>query len=390
MSNNSTIAIVTALQDGGSFYMRGGHLTVTNRSKAVNSTSAGCGAFLSIIQGTATVSGDSRIAHSGVSPGTSQQLEGTVAVSGGTVTIANSTIANSETIYGGAIFMDGGTLTIRESLIVNSTAQEGSGIFMIGGSAQITGSRISRTNALSTTAGSCLKLSGGDLRLIYSVIERSSSKSVSAGAILHVPSVSTGVGPLFIATFSEFQQHECNGPIFSQQGEARLILRNITITPILPECNTVSLASPSAFPGFEAKGCGTKYTDRQQQTWGVCNSDSPDACSTQSVVGTPLESLHCRCPFPEFANPDLAADFAPYQEVGGCIAPMRLTDMTVISRRVAVALTKPPVVPHDDWQLVKSVNVTLGEGALNQNIVDSELGPPLLIVCLCACSVEPR
>eukprot|EP00966_Prymnesium_polylepis_P265857 6141278-Prymnesium_polylepis.1 len=72
ISNNSTIESAMALQDGGTFYLRGGFLTVTNHSRVLNTTAAGCGAFLTVIQKTATVSGDSIIANSGMSTATSK------------------------------------------------------------------------------------------------------------------------------------------------------------------------------------------------------------------------------------------------------------------------------------------------------------------------------
>jgi hypothetical protein len=108
------------------------------------------------------------------------------------------------------------------------------------------------------------------------------------------------------------------------------------------------------------------YTDGGLQTWGVCSSTTPGACAAVSVNGTSLEALTCRCPWPEFANPDVEGTYAPYEQgVGGCIAPMRLAAMSVISRRVAIALSKPatfsPTVEEPmPPSMVQSLNVTLG------------------------------
>eukprot|EP00966_Prymnesium_polylepis_P329326 7385050-Prymnesium_polylepis.1 len=194
----------------------------------------------------------------------------------------------------------------------------------------------------------------------------STTSTPGYGAILEIPPEATNV--LFVATDTEFIQHTCDSTLFLQAAPATVLLRNISFSP-LPGCAPSSLASPAAFIGITTKGCGETYTDRQDQTWDVCSSRTPGSCSAQPVVGTSLESLSCACPWPELIDPKIAdAALAPYQpfpsldqRTSGCIAPMRLTEVAVISRKVLIDLSKPASLQAAAAQasMERFVNVTL-------------------------------
>eukprot|EP00966_Prymnesium_polylepis_P172026 3977917-Prymnesium_polylepis.1 len=215
----------------------------------------------------------------------------------------------------------------------------------------------SQSDSPTSRGGGCFHLSGGDLHLISSVVEDSSSLG-SGGLILSVPSGTLNEGPLFVATFTEFRQRACDRPLFSQQGLAQIVLRSITFTP-LDGCDTTALASDTAVDGLDTKGCGQTYTDRRAESWGVCSSRSPDACTVHAAVGTILESLECTCPAPELINPNDADPlFAPYRSSGGCITPMKLADVVVARRMVEATLSKP-ASGLGAGTMERNINVTL-------------------------------
>eukprot|EP00966_Prymnesium_polylepis_P173999 4025720-Prymnesium_polylepis.1 len=168
---------------------------------------------------------------------------------------------------------------------------------------------------------------------------------------------------LIVFTHVEFRQHECDGTLFSQLGAATMVLRNVSFVA-LAGCDTAALASPAAFVGVPITRCGERYTDYNTEEWDVCSSGASGACAAHPVNGTTLESIFCDCPFPEMRDP--AVDdgaLAPYLPLpsldlrtGGCLTPMQLTDVAVISKRVVVALSKSGAAQDS---MEHAVNVTL-------------------------------
>ena len=382
IANGSSILHSLAEDSAGAIFIAGGTLSISNRSEVMNSTSNGAegeGGFVMIFSG-----GILEITGSSAIRGSTASVGGAVVMVGGTMTIINSSIINSTAQQGAALYTSSGEVVFRNSLVIDSFAVVpaqgigGAAVWVSGGRTTFWGSRIARSTSMAPMGPACFYLSAGELHLSYTIVEDSRSPRASragVGVILevHVPQSSTGFGPLLIATFTEFRQRLCHQtPMFSQQGAAQIVLRNIQFTP-LGDCDRTALSSASAFPGITTLACEQGYTDGDLQTWGVCSSTTPGACAAVSVNETSLRALTCRCPWPEFDNPDVEGTYAPYKQgVGGCIAPMRLAAMSVISQRVAIALSKPATfsatlqeaVPAS---MVQSLNVTLGEIACNRS-----------------------
>ena len=88
--------------------------------------------------------------------------------------------------------------------------------------------------------------------------------------------------------------------------------------------------------------CGETYTDIDQSTHGVCSSTAAGSCHSIPIAGTAFQSLTCDCPYPEFVDVNSAdPEYAPYLPRGGCVEPIRLTELTIVSTSVEVALSKP-------------------------------------------------
>ena len=362
VTNSSSLLYQTAKQDNGWVFIRGGVVELSGGSTVFNSTATGEGGVLSIIAGSLMII-DSAIMNSTVA-GTG----GVLSSASGTLLLLNSSLINSTAKSGGAMYIGGGEITISECMIKNSRAEDGGAFWINSGVMTITSNtEITQSVALLRTGAPCIKIDGGDLNVVSSIIESGITSDTSIGVFAHVPGGVTGVGPLLLVTFTEFRALDCgNQALISQLSPAQLVLRSITFTPPAG-CSVDALTHGDAFAGITAtKGCGAQYVDRQQQTWDVCSSRSPDACVALPVGSSTLLNLTCSCPWPEYDSYDGA--FAPYEQVGGCIAPMRLTDLSVILKNVAVALSKPPSFQSTPEQAVPasmlhSINVTLREPA---------------------------
>ena len=96
---------------------------------------------------------------------------------------------------------------------------------------------------------------------------------------------------LIIVTLSQFREYDCTSgrALLSQTGTAQSLLRNTTFAT-LGSCN-MSTFTQDLFPGVSGMTCGETYRDRQNQEWGVCNSQMPGACTPAFVPGTMLQSL---------------------------------------------------------------------------------------------------
>eukprot|EP00966_Prymnesium_polylepis_P074880 1737164-Prymnesium_polylepis.1 len=339
MDNGSVIIGSSSLNDGGVMWFNGGYATVVSCS-IVDSFSIGDGAVFHLSGGTATVTNAS-IANS-----TARSSGGVAYVAAGSLTISegSSIVSSKAQRYGGAFFTDGGDIRVLNgSSILNSTAYiSGGAMSLNGGSIAVKDSRVAFSDA-GRGGGGCVRLLHGELHLTRVIVEHSVSSSM-LGTIVIVPADTTGPGPLFLATFTRFRLHECDGSLFNQSGAAQIAFRNSTFTSTVSRCKTALLNPQVAFAGITPKGCGETYIDhRSQQPLHVCSSRSAGACSAQPVANTNLVGLTCQCPDPETVDPAKEdPGLAPYLVSGGCITPMSLTDVTVVSRRVVnVRLSKP-------------------------------------------------
>ena len=393
--NSSSTGISSPYWYGGALHVWGGDLLITNGSSLVNSHSETNGGAISMLTGSCTISSSSIVSSY------ARESGGALVVVGGALFMVDSSVVRSSAShYGGAIitffvgaitlqrcsiFMsnsgwgggaastfDLGVIVITDSIIVNSTAATYGGFMCISsGTARVITSRVARSHSIQ--AGGFLNLITGSMHLTYSIIEDSTNSALSFGHILNV--METADGGLILLTSSEFRQANCDGALFSALRRAQIVLRNFTLTP-LAGCSPAALASAHAFVlSGPTKGCSDTYEDPaqpNQEKYPMCSSASPGGCIAHPVAGTALTSLSCSCPFPEFINPAAAQlvndqtsgvgtlAFAPYLPSTGCIAPMRLTDVTIITRTVVVALSKPAVNGPDAMASMEhSLNISL-------------------------------
>ena len=75
------------------------------------------------------------------------------------------------------------------------------------------------------------------------------------------------------------------------------------------------------------------------------------------IAGTAFQSLTCECPYPEFVDTDSPdPELAPYLNTGGCVEPIRLSEVTVVSTKIEVALSKP-ASSEDEWTMSREWTV---------------------------------
>eukprot|EP00966_Prymnesium_polylepis_P317590 7337234-Prymnesium_polylepis.1 len=335
-------------QSGGALFLEGGTLEMSG-SNIMNSTASVNGGAMSVTSGASSViiTGASNIINCDAGNfGGIHLLDGSVLMTNGssminsaawiggafyvvggrlTISTGSKIVASTAGHTGGAMHISGGRVTVEgRSSILNSSCSlnEGGAIYLNGGSVKLIDSHVASSR--SAAGGGFLFLAGGELLLTNTSIENSTSDN-SEGAIVYVPPSTTGTGPLLLTTFSEFRQRVCSGSLINQLGVAQLGFRTSTFTG----CSSTFLASPTAFVGLvTTRGCGETYRDAEQRSWGTCSSDAGDACFSQPMGGTPLQSLTCRCPFPQYADPvDPDTILAPYRRAGGCVDPVRLTDV---------------------------------------------------------------
>ena len=232
-----------------------------------------------------------------------------------------------------------------------------------------------RESNLSKSNGGGFYLGGGELHLVSSIIEKCAS--TRDGSILYVPANLPGLGPVFVATFTQFRTERCTTKIFKTESAAQIVLRDInfdrTSEATGSSCGTTDLDSTMFSFAAPLLDCGGNYNDIAGNAWGVCSSSSGGACSQLSVPGTALPSIGCVCPSPEFVHPSHRdPGFAPYQQTGGCVTPMRMMDFDVTSKEVTYGLSKPTSMVH-------TVNVTVHmrgddvDSPANWTIVNSSL-----------------
>ncbi|KAL3904217.1 MAG: hypothetical protein SGPRY_011371, partial [Prymnesium sp.] len=310
-TNKTHVSGSFAVSRGGGLYISGGWATIANSSSLVRSTATDGGGFF-LATGIITVASDVLISDSSAAYGAA------ILVEGGTVLITdNCSVLHSHASWrGGAFHVTSGVVTVRHCLVADSSARQLAGAIHVDGGL-VTLENCTLLRADCQRAG-CFNLVGGEFHLASSVVEGCTSSKLE-GVILMVPADTVGAGPLLLITRTEFRQHECAGSLFNQKGVAQVILRDISFTP-LGVCENSSLASPEAFAGMTTLGCGQQYTDRQQQSWGVCSLDVKGACSLRPVANTPLQMLLCQCPQPEFIPDPAVSDvhLAPFLR-DGCI-----------------------------------------------------------------------
>jgi len=320
---------------GAAIYSAGATLVVSGQSLIATSDASQRGGAFHITEGSVLLDEGTIIMNS-----TASESGGAILLDSGRVTLANgSSIMHSRVkwLFGGAIRSNGGSVTVSTNCyIVDSFAPFGGMVYISSGAVTIIGSRV-RDSTASGDGGFCF-LEGGELHLVNSSVERSSCSS-SGGMIIHIPSDTTGVGPLLLLTFVELRQHLCDSPLFSQLGAAQILLRQVRVTA-LPGCNSTNLASSSAFHGVVTKGCGESYSDRQQQVVGTCASTESTSCSSHRVPGTVIQSLTCRCAWPEFENPENPLELAPYLP-SGCLSLRMFKQLIVQSEELSITLSKP-------------------------------------------------
>ena len=358
-------------RSGGAVHMSGGSLTMQGCSTS-GGRSGKSGGILAILQGSATLmdcsmldskadlqggcinigGGDLRMMKCRLENCEAVGGGGAIVMYDGSVSLTEScsisktrsfTINERDKILGGAILALGGTLMADDLTISDCTARAGGGVLAIT-SARV----VLRNSRILRSIERALHLTSGELHLVNCAVERSAASAPNAdGAIAYFASsaATADSGPLLIATFTTFRQHACNAPLFSSAGPFQLVLREITFVP-LDGCDATSLAS--ALATVTAKGCSETYTDKDGVEWGACSSRSEGACSAHPVARTTLPSLSCTCPLPEYVNPSAAdAAFAPYSApyladpAGGCIVPMQMQAISVVSDEINVALSKP-------------------------------------------------
>ena len=212
---------------------------------------------------------------------------------------------------------------------------------------------------LCAQVGGCFFLVYGNVNLTGTTLD---SCEAHIGSVFFVPPSTFGDGPLFIATMVTIWQRSCQGSVFEQQGAAQIVLRMVTFMPPL-RCDSPTLDLPMAFGNVTTKGCGEVYTvpSLPDSTFGVCSSDTTDACEEQPVAGTALTALSCKCPPPQLVNPLIEnVTLAPYVRVGGCVNPRELDRIYVERKKVVVALSKPDntlevvnatlIMKGNDWE----------------------------------------
>ena len=87
--------------------------------------------------------------------------------------------------------------------------------------------------------------------------------------------------------------------------------------------------------------CDDKYVDPStQREVGVCSREA--TCTPSPVLGTPLPGVSCECVYPALPNLDYETSLAPYSEAfDGCLVPMQMDDLIIVSDSLTVTLTKP-------------------------------------------------
>ncbi|KAL1507496.1 hypothetical protein AB1Y20_008332 [Prymnesium parvum] len=324
-----------------------GLIATISRGCLISNATAESGGAMGMASGGLTISGGCvvRDAHA--------EVGGAVALQGGTVAMSDCVIVGC-TSWLGAIHVSAGVMTVSNSLLTNNSATEcGGALYIESGLLSVDNSSISHATSESFGgAGAACALFVGVLRIVNVVANITQS---ATGSFLYVSSHPTPTSAV-VLTFVEVHHQQCGGAIVSLSEALQLVSRVFSVSN--SEC--LEDPPPPQIVGVAPIGCGGAYQVAGASPTGVCASSSADACHAD----TPL-SLSCTCPWPEYANPELDEQLAAYSP-SGCITPMRLIDITVISQRVVVALTKPS-------SAVASLNATLRiEGSDVSRLVEWE------------------
>ncbi|KAL1496417.1 hypothetical protein AB1Y20_016372 [Prymnesium parvum] len=244
-------------------------------------------------------------------------------------------VANSKSTWaGGAVLALDSTVTIRNGCVISTSdaAVSGGTVALFGGNFVMTdGSTLSYSTSANDAGAISIGGTNAVCNLTDVVIEASTSSG--RGSVFDIVDANY---PLLILTFVEIKQLACQDSLFAVSQSTfshAVILRNVTLTQ--PECTSTPLKlSPAS-----SLGCGDKFISSEQER-GVCASANEGSCHEEALPVAGLTSVTCRCPWPEYPNPAFDERLAPYLE-SGCITPMQLTGVTVVSEKVSVALQKP-------------------------------------------------
>ncbi|KAL1496055.1 hypothetical protein AB1Y20_014684 [Prymnesium parvum] len=355
ISSGSKLLGSNAFRYGGAVSISGGSVTLNSSQIRDSSTSDDGGAI-------ASTGGLVLVTKSIISDSFCEWLGAAFRMRGGVVNVKNSKITRSTGSWGGAVSIAGGTMTISDnSLVVDSIATLHGGTFHItGGTVQVMGDS-AIVNSTSNERGGLIYMSAGTIRITSSLVEQCKSNS-REGSVLYARSEDFGgLDTLVVFTFVHLVQ--CEGPLLVGGTSEQVVLRRLTFSAPQQCVLPASLVNE--------KQCGETFVNFEtNEEESVCDSTLPGACTTTLVPGTTLHSHSCDCPWPEIID-DTFGDplLAPYTK-SGCIQPLALSGISVISTRVVVALTKP--TPK-----TQSLNVTLHiVGTDVSRVVNWTVSPP--------------
>jgi len=357
ISSGSKLLGSNAFRYGGAVSISGGSVTLNSSQIRDSSTSDDGGAI-------ASTGGLVLVTKSIISDSFCEWLGAAFRMRGGVVNVKNSKITRSTGSWGGAVSIAGGTMTISDnSLVVDSIATLHGGTFHItGGTVQVMGDS-AIVNSTSNERGGLIYMSAGTIRITSSLVEQCKSNS-REGSVLYARSEDFGgLDTLVVFTFVHLVQDECEGPLLVGGTSEQVVLRRLTFSAPQQCVLPASLVNE--------KQCGETFVNFEtNEEESVCDSTLPGACTTTLVPGTTLHSHSCDCPWTEIID-DTFGDplLAPYTK-SGCIQPLALSGISVISTRVVVALTKP--TPK-----TQSLNVTLHiVGTDVSRVVNWTVSPP--------------
>mmetsp|Transcript_23268 Transcript_23268/g.56076 ORF Transcript_23268/g.56076 Transcript_23268/m.56076 type:complete len:553 (-) Transcript_23268:69-1727(-) len=326
MADSCLIANSASTRDGGAIHITSGSVIISGGSKILDSKARNFGGAFYIKGGIVLLRDGVMVANS-----TSLFGGGAVLALDSTVTMSNGcVISTSDSAVGGALNLANTIFVMTSGTIVNSTAiTSGGAVALFGGNFIMTG-RSTLSYSTSATDGGAISIGGTNAicNLTDAVLE--GSTSFNKGRVFHIVDANY---PLLILTFIEIKQFACQDSLLSVSESSlsdAIVLRNVTLTQ--PECT----AAPSP---ASALGCGDKFISSEQER-GVCASAKAGACDEEALPVVGLKSVTCRCPWPEYPDPAFDERLAPYLE-SGCIRPMQLTGVIVVSEKVSIALQKP-------------------------------------------------
>ena len=106
---------------------------------------------------------------------------------------------------------------------------------------------------------------------------------------------------------------------------------------------TFGTATTAAHGDVHSLQCGQLHNDIDGKQVGVCSAAA--SCIDVPVAnGAQITASHCECVTPAYPNPELAAAYAPYEVIGGCLEPRRQQELVYTSTGVQASLQKPHYV----------------------------------------------